>query len=279
MLNIIKFNGLKKGKNLLVLGSVHGDEICGAKSIYEIIEKITNKEIIIETGSITFIPVCNPKAYESNKRFIEINLNRVFKKIDEPKLYEEKISQEIIKYIDKCDYLLDIHSMPTDGPKFTFLDKNTKEIKDFTLIQNFEHIMIGWNEVFGGEDNSSCGYGIKNNKVCATIECGNHNNPACIDIAKTAIMNSISFLKIANIPLILNEKMQKYIKMDKVFYKTKDGILVKNWKHLDSVKKGEIIAKFDDGETIIAESESLIILPHHNNKLGTEWFYLGNYVS
>ncbi|MDD2839794.1 MAG: succinylglutamate desuccinylase/aspartoacylase family protein [Rickettsiales bacterium] len=278
MLEVIKFEGLKKGKNLLVLGSVHGDEICGPKSIYDIIEKIKSKEVLIENGSITFIPVCNPKAYENSKRFIDINLNRVFKEIKEPKLYEEIISQEIIKHIDACDYLLDIHSMPTDGPRFTFLDKDTKEIKDFTLIQNFEHIMVGWNEIFGDEDNSSCGYGIRQNKVCVTIECGNHNNPSCIDIAKTAIMNSISFLKIANNQLSLNTEMQKYIKMEKVYYKTKDGKLTKPWKHLDSIKSGELIAKFDDSEEIVAEKDYLIILPHHDGiKLGSEWFYLGNF--
>lgn len=277
MLEVIKFEGLKKGKKLLILGSIHGNEICGAKAIFEIIQKIKSKEILIDSGSISFIPICNPEAYKNNKRFIDINLNRVFKKIENPTMYEEIISQEIIRHIDDCDYLLDIHSMPTDGPRFIFLDKNIKEIKDFVLIQNFEHIMVGWNEIFGGEDDSTCGYGIKKNKVCTTIECGNHNDPVCIDFAKTAIINSMSFLKIANNPLTISAKKQQYIRMDKVYYKTKEGILVKNWKHLDLVKKGEIIAKFNDGEKIIAESDCLIILPHHNEiKLDTEWFYLGN---
>jgi hypothetical protein len=65
--------------------------------------------------------------------------------------------------------------------------------------------------------------------------------------------------------------------MNKVFYKTKEGFLAKPWKHLDSVKKGEIIAKYNDGENIIAEDDCLIILPHHREvKLGGGWFYLGN---
>lgn len=280
MLEVIKFDSFKTGKNLLVLGAVHGDEICGPKTIYSIIDKIKSGEILIESGSVTFIPICNPEAYKNNKRFIDINLNRLFKKINKPEKYEEIISQKIIKYIDDCDYLLDIHSMPTDGPRFTFMDKNTKKIKDFTLIQNFEHIMVGWNEIFGGKDNSSCGYGLSKNKVCVTIECGNHNNPICIDIANTSITNSLSFLKITNTPLILDKTKQKYIKMKKIFYKNKEGNLTKKWQHLDSVKKDEIIAKFNDGTNITTEKNCLIILPHNDNvKIGSEWFYLGSFVA
>lgn len=280
MLEIIKFDSFKKGKNLLVLGAVHGNEICGYKAISKIVNKIKNGKITVKSGSITFIPICNPEANIQNKRFIDINLNRVFKKITKPAKYEEIISQKIIKYIDKCDYLLDIHSIPTDGPSFAFLDKDNTEVKEFVEMQNFKHIIKGWNELYDGEDNSTCGYGFRKGKICVTIECGNHNDPNGINLAETAIQNSLAYLKIADCQSNINESQSKYIEMEKVIYKSKNGNLSKCWNHLDKVKKGEIIAKYDDGEEIKADRDYLMIMPHNddNVKIGNEWFYLGKFL-
>lgn len=278
MLEIVKFDGLKDGKNLLILGAVHGNEICGPKAITNIIEKIKSNEIKIESGSVTFIPICNLEAYKQNKRFIDVNLNRIFEKNDNPKNNEEIVSQKIIKYINDCDYLLDIHSIHTEGPNFIFLDKDTEEMKKFVEVQNFNNIMIGWNDLFEEDDKSSCGYALKYGKICATIECGNHNDPNCITRAETAIKNSLAFLGIADCKMFIGKVEQKFIKMEKVFYKEKEGKFTKDWKHLDIIEAGEIIAKYDDGEVIKAKQDCLIIMPHEDNKVGTEWFYLGNFV-
>ena len=280
MLEVIKYEGLKNGKNLLILVAIHGNEVCGPKAITNIIKKIKNNEIKIKTGSVTFIPICNLEAYKQNKRYININLNRIFEKIENPKNNEEIISQKIIKYIDECDYLLDIHSIHSEGPSFAFLDKDTEEeMKKFVIIQNFQSIIVGWNDIFGKNDKSTCGYALKYNKICTTIECGNHNDPLCIERAETAIKNSLAFLDIADCELSFDKNNQKFIKMEKVFYKEKEGYFVKNWKHLDTIKSEEIIAKYNDGEVIKAKKDCLIIMPHEDNPIGTEWFYLGKYIN
>lgn len=280
MLEVIKFDSFKEGKNLLVLGTVHGNEICGSKAILKIIKKIKTDKIKIKSGSITFIPFCNPKAFKENKRFIDINLNRTFKKMNNPIKYEEIISQKLIKYIDDCDYLLDIHSIPSVGPSFAFLDVLKKDVIDFVKIQNFKHIMTGWNELFNEEDNSSCGYGFSKNKICTTIECGNHNDPKCIKKAENAILNSMAFLGITDMSVKIAINNQKYIKMENVFYREKDGELTKYYNHLDKIKKGEVIAKYNDGEVVKADRNCLIIMPHNQcEKIGVEWFYLGRFVN
>ena len=46
------------------------------------------------------------------------------------------------------------------------------------------------------------------------------------------------------------------------------------------MKKGEIIAKYDDGEEIKADRDYLMIIPHNddNLKIDNEWFYLGKFL-
>ncbi|MEI6774135.1 MAG: succinylglutamate desuccinylase/aspartoacylase family protein [bacterium] len=84
----------------------------------------------IQTGQITLIPICNPKAYEADKRYYEVNLNRIFKKHANPEKYEEKLANVLTAYVENNDYLLDLHSMAANGVPCIFedyMDKKTQE--------------------------------------------------------------------------------------------------------------------------------------------------------
>jgi predicted deacylase len=111
MIEIISIKGEQPGKKLLILGAIHGNETCGTYAIQEIIQKINEHKIIIKRGSISCIPICNPKAYKAGQRYIEKNLNRTITYHKNPLWYEDLLANEIIKQIKKCDYILDLHSM------------------------------------------------------------------------------------------------------------------------------------------------------------------------
>jgi hypothetical protein len=44
---------------------------------------------------------------------------------------------------------------------------------------------------------------------------------------------------------------------------------------LDVIKKGELIARYDDGEELFAIDDGFILLPNLNAEIGTEWYYFG----
>lgn len=276
MLKPVLFNSGKKGKNILVLGAIHGNEICGPAAINNIINKIINNDITLWSGSVTFIPICNEKAYEQKKRYIDINLNRIVKYHAHPKLYEEKVANELLEYIEKADYVLDVHSMHTEGTPFVFQDYETKNYVDFSLVQNLPYILVGWPKLYNNKDHSACGYAKAMNRVGLTVECGNHNNPKSIVVAEQCIINSLKYLNIIERDLNIQNKKNNsiYVKMDKIFYKRTKGKFVKNWRHLDFVKKGEIIAKYHNNK-VKSPMDSYIIMPNPEAKIDDEWFYLG----
>ncbi|MCA3176279.1 MAG: succinylglutamate desuccinylase/aspartoacylase family protein, partial [Burkholderiales bacterium] len=49
--------GLAPGPQVLVLGAVHGNEICGTRAIERVLREIDDGSLKIERGSVTFIPV------------------------------------------------------------------------------------------------------------------------------------------------------------------------------------------------------------------------------
>ena len=57
--------------------------------------------------------------------------------------------------------------------------------------------------------------------------------------------------------------------------KNREGRLLKNYKHLDRVYKGEEVARYDDGEVLKIEEDGYILLPNLVAEVGAEWYYFG----
>ena len=75
-----------------------------------------------------------------------------------------------------------------------------------------------------------------------------------------------------------NNINQKYILMEKVIFKDKDGTLVQNKHNLDKIQKGEILVNYMDGTILKADNDCLIIFPKYDASIGEEWFYLGKLI-
>lgn len=63
MIRTYTFQGKYPGKHLLILGAIHGNEVCGTQAIEKLISQLESGEIVIENGSLTLVPVANEAAY------------------------------------------------------------------------------------------------------------------------------------------------------------------------------------------------------------------------
>jgi hypothetical protein len=59
--------GLQPGPRLIVTGAVHGNETAGTQGIRRVLAEIDSSDIEIVRGSVTFVPVCNPLAYNHQR--------------------------------------------------------------------------------------------------------------------------------------------------------------------------------------------------------------------
>lgn len=295
-IKIIKFNSLEKGTNLLVTGVVHGNEFCGKEAIERVISEIEAGEIKLKAGSVSFIPVCNPRAFKENVRFIDRNLNRfLHEDIDEKFIgqnrYEDKINPILCGAIRQADFLLDIHSYASKGGPFIFLGKDSLEEQNFARDLGVNNFVFGWADAYAKNDVAdpkesvskesmgtteyarefgSNGAGAK----AITLECGQHLNDDNAEIGYKAILNAMRHLGIIEGE---NAKKTEQIccKMKSVFYKKKSGKFTEAWQHFDEVKQGETLAIYDDEEEIKTIEDGIIILPKENSEINQEWFYFG----
>lgn len=285
MLNPVTFTSSKSGPRLLVLGGVHGNEVCGPAAIDHILGLFSTGKIVMEAGSVTFVPICNPRAYAENKRFIDRNLNRALAKRAEPKAYEEFLMNELAVLLEDCDVLLDIHSYRAGGPAFAF--RGGDELRDreepFIAALGLSHVIYGWSEAYAAsgvkidpiESVGTTEYARNHGAIATTIECGQHLDPTATPVAIRAIEGALAYLGIAKLSVPPRESNLRRTRIKKLFYKQRAGTYAKAWKHLDTINEGELIATFDDGERITAPFTGRIVLPHADCPVGQEWFYLG----
>lgn len=279
MLEQYRFKSPNPGKNLLILGAVHGNEVCGTEASKNFIKKIQDGNLDLASGSVTFIPVCNPEAYRLNKRYVDKNLNRVIQKHADPTCYEEEVANVLTDFILEADYLLDLHSMHTNGTPFVFQDYKGEQRRGFANAQNLDYIFVGWPEIYSDakveESSATETYAYYNNVVAITVECGSHTDKKAIEVAEKCILNSLCHLGIVEDSEKCEVNKPSFIRMQKVFYKKSEGVLVNNRTHLDRIGRGEIIATYDNGEEIKAEKDCYMILPNSGCKIDDEWFYVG----
>lgn len=276
LLDIKTYKTSTEGPIIGFIGGIHGNEICGVEAINKIIKQIDNCEINLKVGEIKFLPIANPEAYKAKKRFCEINLNRVFIKKEDPKLYEEKLAQEVIKFIESCDVIIDLHSNHVGGEPFVFQDfsddKSTALINDLPI----KAIMKGWVELYGeSEDTTSIDYTYEVGKYGVTIECGAHDDPSSIDVAYKCIIASLQHFNAIDIVEDISIEKQ-YMTLQSFISMPKGGKFIKDWLHGDIVKKDEEIGTDSEGNIYKSDNEGFICLPFADAEEGSEWFYLAS---
>lgn len=276
------FKGEADGPKLLVFGAVHGNEHCGPKGIRMCLDKIDSGELKIKKGSVTFVPVCNPVAYEKNVRFVEKNLNRIIYHHDTPRIAEEAFANHVCELIDGHDILLDLHSYSSGSEPFLFVDKDDETHRAYARCTPFDYWMMDWNDLYPNtgknEGMTTTGYAHSKGKISMTVECGNHTYPLGGELAYDTARATLAHFGLADADPVARFKPPQEItniRMRTIVMKEREGKFTQPWKFLDRVNKEQVLAIYNDGEEIKAPYDAVMIMPLETTPVGTEWFYLG----
>jgi predicted deacylase len=289
------FAGLQPGPRLLVLGAVHGNETCGPNAIRRAIEDCRAGRLRIRRGSVTFVPVANPKAYRQRTREGDRNLNRDLHDKPVPRDHEDRIGNRLCALLRTHDVLLDIHSFSGEGEPFVFFgpENNSGPVEpfrsaaaeaDFAARLGVSTIIYGWLEnyahLIAARDRLALpplsameGYGTTeymrfSGGYGATIECGSHDDPASAEIASRAIVNAFATLSLIDAERP-HPQVKSVIHMNEVVICEAEGDRLEgDWKTGDAVAAGSPIARRANGEIVTARTSGFIIFPNRKAKAG-----------
>ena len=287
---------LAPGPSLLVLGAVHGNEVCGAHGIVRAIDDLAHGRIVLRRGRLTLVPVANPLAFKQNTREGERNLNRHFLPQPAPQDYEDRITNQLTPLLAQHDVLLDLHSFHTPGAPFAMVGPRNnsgprepfaRAAEEMALARALgaPQVVEGWLDVYDraalarGEQLGDDGIGTNEymrsqGGYAVTIECGQHEDPRAISVAERAIHGALALLGLADVPAPPRFGGPAARLKDVVLRESPGDQLVRDWHSFDAVQAGDVIGVREDGTEVRAPYDGCVLFPHPEADVGQEWFYL-----
>ena len=308
-LRTLTYHGLAPGPRLLVLGAVHGNEVCGAKAITQLVQALDSGALRISRGTLTLVPVTNPLAYQLGQRTGDRNLNRNMAPSAIPQDFEDRIANVLCPLLDAHDALLDLHSFHTGGAPFVMIgpQNNTGPLEPFAqadlemqlALHTGPHRMVeGWLDTYSrgiqkrlarsdleGSRSQTLvtnpNYGVGTTEYMrsrggygVTLECGQHDDPLAVGVARHAILQTLALLGLAALPLAPEPPTREILRLVEVIDRDRAGdSFSREWRSFDAVKGGDVIGTRSDGEAIKAATDGFIVFPNPRAEVGQEWFY------
>jgi uncharacterized protein len=272
------------GPRLLILGAVHGNEICGPEAIRRVMQELETGKLRLVCGQVEFVPVANPRAYDANKRFIERNLNRYFLPTPDPKTYEAKLNNILCPMIDACNYFIDLHSTTAGGIPFASVEGGDAEENKLAAAMGAEVLLFGWREAYAAsgrpdpDPNESIGttaYARLHKARAVLLECGQHKDPKSIEVAYNAILGAMRYIGLIKGEEKALPSEPLSLRTTRVVYRGDGGSFAEDWGNFSPVKAGQKVATTADGGIVLAPDDGFIILPNPTTPPGSEWFYFG----
>ncbi len=265
-----RIQGQTEGPTSVILGGVHGNEVCGVEAIDTILPNLN-----IEHGTL-WIGKANLRAIDQNVRSVDANLNRMF--VDDEFLsqadkegYEYRRAQEIKPILQEAGALLDVHASFTPGARpFAICEPNAKDIVSKLPV---DLVVSGFDEVEpGGTDY----YMNKLGKVGICVECGYLGDPAATGIAIDSIKSFLAVRGHIDQGTPTYGQAQEFIRMYKL-YKTKVNFnLDHDFEDFEDVSEGQYLGT-DGDEAVQAEQNGIIVFARNRPSAGEEAFLLGRY--
>ena len=200
----------RDGISLIILGAVHGNEVCGTLAIRRVLADIEAGALEIRAGRVTFVPVANPLAYAKHQRNGDRNLNRLLEPTSHPVEFEDHVANWLCPLLARHDALLDLHSFHTAGEPFVMLgpENNAGPLEAFARADEeaafaralgVRRFIDGWLDTYAagvarrqtlGAAHADIRYGIGTTEylrarggIALTLECGQHDDAAAPRVA------------------------------------------------------------------------------------------------
>jgi len=255
-IEVIELKGPLAGPSLVILGGVHGNELCGVEAI-----KTLSNKLNLKKGKVFFL-IANLEAIAKKQRYVESDLNRAFfSKFAET--LEEKTAEEIKTYLDQADALLDLHaSTSRNSEVFIICGPQSVPLARF-LPGN--KIVTGIDSVHPGSTDNYMNVKCKQ-AVC--VECGFYNDERSVIVAKKAIKNFLVAFDMLESSLDI--RTQKIFSVESLYVAKQRFNPIKEFKDFEFVTKGNIIGL--DGLTKIIANKNCRILFVRSADKGHEAF-------
>jgi len=301
MLRSLRFDALRPGPRLMMIGGVHGNETCGSIALERLADALRDGSIPLLRGSLTLVPVANEKAHALGRREGDRNLNRMLRPSAVPRDHEDRIANRLCPLIDGHDGLLDLHSFHSPGEPFAMIGPldnddalepfaHSAREQAFAACLGAPRLVEGWLDTYArgvrrraaaGAPGADPEYGVGTTEYArsrgafaVTLECGRHDDPQAPGFAWRAACRALAHLRMIDPVEPPADAPRELLRLVEVFDRLHEGDrLARAWTSFEAVRAGEAIGLRHDGSSIDAPQDGRVVFPNPNAAVGAEWFY------
>lgn len=187
-----RFDAGRPGRHLLLTALVHGNEICGAWVLKELLEAGVRPE----RGSLS-LAFCNLAAFDrfdaadhDASRFVEEDLNRqwIEARMAGGESLERRRARALRPAVEQADWLLDLHSMHEPGAPLLLTGLHARNLALADALGSPQYVVVDAGHQDGVRMRDFGRFGRPDEEAsdhCALlIECGFHGDPSSRDVAR-----------------------------------------------------------------------------------------------
>lgn len=267
------FDSGEPGRQVMISALIHGNELCGAWAL----KTFLASGLRPRRGSLT-LAFCNLDAFDRfdrnnylPSRLVDEDLNRVWSadKLADGSTQARRRAAELRPWVDRADWLLDIHSMSNSDVPLQLTGLQPRNIELALQLGTPANIIADAGHASGVRmrDYGRFGEAGDNGTRSLLIECGFHGAPAARDVAVDQMARFLAAsgaLDRADLPAAWfapDAPSQRALQVtDAVTAKTDDVRFEQPWKGLETLPKAGTVIGWDGGEPFVTPYDDCVLI-------------------
>ena len=252
------------GRSLMVSALVHGNELCGAWALKDLLAAGFRPR----RGSLT-LAFCNLDAFDrfdpashDASRFVQEDMNRVWsaQRLDDPSTADRRRAAALRPWGERADWLLDLHSMHEPGEPLLLTGVLPRNIALAKRLQAPRHVIVdaGHKDGVRMRDFAQFGDPAREDACALLIECGFHGDPASREVARDMVARMLlesGVADAADVPagwLLPAAAAQRVLEVtDAVVAPSMDLRFSQPWSGLETLEAAGSVLGWADGQPIV----------------------------
>ncbi|MGE8657389.1 MAG: succinylglutamate desuccinylase [Achromobacter sp.] len=262
------------GRALMLSALVHGNELCGAWALKDLLAAGLRPR----RGRLT-LAFCNLSAFDrfdlachDASRFVAEDMNRVWsaERLDDPGNSDRRRAAQLRPWVERADWLLDLHSMHEPGAPLLLTGVLPRNIALARRLRAPQHVIVDAGHKDGVRMRDYGRFGDPASDACALlIECGFHGDPAARGVARDMVARMLvesGVLDEADIPAGWRQPdaaAQRVLQVtDAVVAPSMDVSFAQPWQGLETLAQaGAVIGRADDKPIVTPYDRCTLVMP------------------
>jgi predicted deacylase len=186
------FEADEPGPVVMITCLVHGNELCGAWAVKDLLEAGLRPA----RGALT-LAFCNLAAFDrfdpgnhDASRFVDEDMNRQWsdQRLAQAGSVERVRAAALRPFVERADWLLDLHSMHEPGPPLVLSGSHLRAVAFARALKGVPHIVRDAGHADGVRMRDFGRFGLPDDSADARtallVECGFHGDPSSITVAR-----------------------------------------------------------------------------------------------